>query len=151
METNGINYIRHIYNRRSRICSNDLHTEYELIKNFLQKIVLPAAVTIEKTSETSTNNLINSWLCVERKTDWPYGTRVTGLQTTKSKNIFEGNLLNPAFEKRTPGSLIFFEFSKNKEILVIDVFKDFYTDNPFAYKLIFESHQFLLRKKPVTE
>ena len=78
---------------------------------------------------------------------WEYGARVTGLQPTHLKNVFEGGLKNAASEKFSPESLIFFEFSKNRELLVIDLFKGFYTDNPFAFSLILESHNFLLHKK----
>ncbi len=140
METNGINYTRHIYNKAP---GNRKPTEYHLIKNALQRPFLPEKIRIEP----GANGRTKESLCIFNCPTWEYGSRVTDLQPTNETNVFEGCLRNPALENFKPESLIFFEFSKNREILVIDLFKGFYTENPFAFSLILESHQFLLHKK----
>ena len=143
METNGISYTRHIYNKAP---GTSRPNEYDLIKNALHRPYLPSTVRIEP-STGQRNSSIKETLCVQNCPTWEYGARVTGLQPTNLKNVFEGSLKSAAFEKSAPESLIFFEFSKNRELLVVDLFKGFYTDNPFAFSLILESHQFLLHKK----
>ncbi len=144
METNGVKFSRHVY---SKLKGPTRQTEYELIRNSVAKPILPAIIKIEpNTGPTASKGIIN-WLCVDSCKDWQYGTRVTGLQPTTRKNVFEGSLKNLHIEQTTPGSLIFFEFSRNNELLVIDIFKDFYTGNPFAFSLLLESHQFILSKK----
>ena len=143
METNGINYTRHIYNL---VPGTEKPTEYHLIKNSLQRALLPEEIRIEPGNPENIRNRRET-LCVNNCRSWEYGARVTDLLPTSLKNVFEGNLKNAAVEKSAPESLIFFEFSKNRELLVIDLFKGFYTDNPFAFSLILESHQFLLHKK----
>ena len=143
METNGFNFTRHIYNLAP---GTDKPTEYHLIKNSLQRPFLPEIIKIEPGNPESIRNRRET-LCVNNCRSWKYGARVTDLLPTNLNNVFEGSLKNAALEKSAPESLIFFEFSKNREILVIDLFKGFYTDNPFAFSLILESHQFLLHKK----
>ncbi len=144
METNGIKFTRHIYNR---LKGTESKKEYELIKNTLAKPILPEIVRIELNQDLQNSKKINSWLLVNNIPNWKYGSKVTALIPTGKNNIFEGNLRNLNFEKSMPGSLIFFEFSRNNEMLVIDIFEDFYTENPFAFNLILEAHKFLLRKK----
>ncbi len=144
METNGVKFSRHVY---SKLKGTTRQTEYELIRNSITKPILPPIIKIEPNQGSNACKGVNNWLCVENLKDWQYGTRVTGLQPTTRKNVFEGSLIKPHIEQPTPGSLIFFEFSRNNELLVIDIFKDFYTGNPFAFSLLLESHQFILSKK----
>lgn len=139
-----IKFTRHIYNR---LKGTDWNTEYELIKNFHNKPVLPRIIRIEPNRGYNNSKGIKDWLCVYNAPNWRYGARVTGLRPTTRGNVYEGNLINPDHVKPTPGSLIFFEFSEKREILVIDVFENFYTHNPFTFRLIFDTHQFLLNKK----
>ncbi len=141
METNGVKFSRHVY---SKLKGSKRQTEYELIKNSLEKSILPPIINIEHPEATGKKD---NWLYVSNVPNWQYGTRVTGIIPTSRENVYEGNLIKPHLDKPTPGSLIFFEFSRNNELLVIDVFKDFYTDNPFTFRLILESHQFILSKK----
>ena len=144
METNGVKFSRHVY---SKLKGTDWNTEYELIRNSLEKPILPPIIKIEVNRGYNNSKGIGHWLCVYNEPNWQYGNRVTGLRPTSRNNIFEGNLIKPHLDKPTPGSLVFFEFSRNNELLVIDVFKDFYTDNPFAFRLILETHKFILSKK----
>lgn len=144
METNSIKFTRHVY---TRISGTDWNTEYQLIKNSVQKAILPEIIRIEPNRGFNGSKNIDNWLCVYNCPDWQYNNRVTGLRKTYINNVFEGNLIDSNLEKLTPGSLIFFEFSANNELLVIDVFKDFYTHEPFVFRFLIESHKFLLRKK----
>ncbi len=144
METNSIKFTRHVY---TRISGTDWNNEYQLIKNSIQKAILPEIIRIEPNRGFNVSKNIDNWLCVYNCPDWQYKNRVTGLRKTYINNVFEGNLIDPTRKELTPGSLIFFEFSANDELLVIDVFKDFYTHEPFTFRLLIESHKFLLRKK----
>lgn len=144
METNGIKFTRHVYNK---LKGTDWHTAYELIKNSIEKPILPSFIKIENNLGFNNSKGINHWLCVYNIPNWKYGTRVTGLRPTYKNNVLEGNLINPDSVKPTPGSLIFFEFSRNNELLIIDVFKDFYTVDPFEFRMILGTHRFILSKK----
>ena len=147
METNSIKYYRHIYQLDNETA---WHTEYRQVKNTVHPSILPEAIRIEVNRGYNESKNIDHWFCVYNCPDWKYGNRVTGLRKTYLPNIFEGNLIDPEVKTPQPGSLIFFEFSAKKEILVVDVFKNFYTQNPFAFRLLLEKHNFLLRKKPGT-
>lgn len=145
METNNISFCRHIYQLKTSATNYDVYTK---VKNSFQASLLPDKVNICSVPGKETRKTPKKQLKVDFESYWPYGKRVTDLNSTQLSNIYEGWLVDPNVKDPFPGSLIFFEFSENSKLLVIDVFQDFYTHNPFTFSLMLSGHKFLLRKKP---
>lgn len=143
METNGIKYFRHIYHQGK---GSNGTTTFEKVNNSVHKSLLPGKVKLQNNSEKP--ELI---FCVEDPAKWDFGNRISELLETHIKNVFEGNLITLERKRPEPGTLIFCELASNEKILVIDVFPEFYTHNPFVFRLLLEKHEFLLRKKAVTK
>ncbi|MDR5591206.1 hypothetical protein [Christiangramia sp. SM2212] len=141
METNGIKFHRHIYQKSKGRNSNI--SIFEKVNNNIHKSLLPERVTLQKP-----RNKRELSFCVEDPANWRFGSRVSELLETHLINIFEGNLLAKERKSPEPGTLMFCELASNEKILVIDIFPEFYTHNPFVFRLLLEKHEFLLRKKP---
>ncbi len=140
METNGIKYFRHIYHAGKGTKGSGT---FEKVNNNVHRSLLPEKINIR-----NNGNKQELSFCVEDPGKWKFGSRVSELLETHIQNVFEGNLITLDREKPEPGSLIFCELAANEKILVVDVFPDFYTHNPFVFRLLLEKHDFLLRKKP---
>ena len=139
METNKIKFCRHIYHLSKKSASKT----YEKVNNTVHRSVLTDTIKLQQSGGKT-----EIYFCVTNPRNWDFGSRVSVLLETNLKNVFEGNLSSIDTERPEPGTLLFCEFSANHKVLVIDVFPGFYTQNPFAFSLLLEKHDFLLRKKP---
>ena len=144
MQTNGINYVRHIY---TLLKGPNNAGCYQLIKNNVKHTILPEAVKIELNSDLKNNSLTQKWLILVPEKGKNLSKKRIGIAKTGFNNIYEGSMPDLDNSSNTGGNLIFFEFSNNDELLVIDIFKNFNTQNPFAFKFLLENHEFLIQKK----
>lgn len=144
MQTNEINYVRHVYSLskgpKNKGC-------YHLIKNNIKNTLLPEAIRIEVNRDLKKTGLIEKWLILIPSESTNLHKKRIGIARTGLNNIYEGSIADLNNNSTTGENLIFFEFSNNDELLIIDIFKNFNTQNPFAFKFLLENHEFLIQKK----
>ena len=144
MQTNGINYVRHVY---SLLKGSKNKGCYHLIKNNIKNTLLPEAIKIEVNRDLKKTGLIEKWLILIPSESTNLHKKRIGIARTGLNNIYEGSVADLNNNSTKGENLIFFEFSNNDELLIIDFFKNFNTQNPFAFKFLLENHEFLLQKK----
>ena len=120
---NTPDFIRHTYKVTSELKS---YTVYALDEVTGNKNLLTDILRIEKFQGKSNASNINDYLRLRNTTNWSKCEQVTGLRPTIKDDLFYGdwrNLDNPKLPTKT---LLMFSFSKDKQILFLDVYRGFY-------------------------
>lgn len=115
-------YIRHTYKVTSELKS---YTIYELVEVVGNKNLLTDILRIEKFQCKSNATNIEKYLRLRTTSNWSKSELITGLRPTIKENLFYGDWRR--LENSNPiKTLIMFSFSKDKQTLIIDVYRGFY-------------------------
>jgi len=124
-------YIRHTYKVINELKS---YTVYELIEVYKinpiteNKNLLTDILRIEKFQGNSNASNINDYLRLRNCSNWSKSELVTGLRPTTKENLFYGDWRK--LENSNPiKTLLIFSFSKDKQTLIIDVYRGFYPNH----------------------
>ncbi len=124
-------YIRHTYKVINELKS---YTVYELIEIYKinpiteNKNLLTDILRIEKFQGNSNASNINDYLRLRNCSNWSKSELVTGLRPTLKENLFYGDWRK--LENSNPiKTLLMFSFSKDKQTLIIDVYRGFYPNH----------------------
>jgi hypothetical protein len=115
-------FIRHTYTATSELKS---YTVYKLVKTTGMKDLLTYLLRIEKCRGKSNSTANNDYLRLRTATNWFDSKLITGLRPTIKENLFYGEWRKTE-KSNTVKTLLIFSFSKNKNKLVIDVYRGFY-------------------------
>lgn len=120
---NTPDYIRHTFKVTSELKSYTVYAVDEVTGN---KNLLTDILRIEKFQGKSNSTIIVEYLRLRTATSWIKSELITGLRPTIKDNLFYGDwrkLGNPGYPTKT---LLLFSFSKDRQILFIDVYRGFY-------------------------
>ena len=116
-------YIRHTYRVTNELKS---YTVYELSTSEGNVNLLTDILRIEQFQGKSNSTIIVDYLRLRTTTSWSKSELITGLRPTIKDHLFYGDwrkLDNPSYPTKT---LLLFSFSKDRQILFIDVYRGFY-------------------------
>jgi len=122
---NTSDYIRHTY-----IATNELqsYTVYKVVKTTGTENLLTYLLRIEKFQGKSNSKGINDSLRLRTSTTWFDSKLITELRPTIKANLFYG-VCRKTQKSNTTKTLLIFSFSKNRNKLFIDVYRDPYPCN----------------------
>lgn len=101
---------------------------------------LTASLNVSKDRHFSQAHNIAYWL-KERDTNLnKWKPPVTGLKPTGQPMIYYGDIPTKRKGRFMPKHLLIFRFSTNAETLTIDVYRDFYTENPAELYALIQKH-----------
>lgn len=113
-------YVRHIYKVTKELKSYTIYSLAEVTGN---KNLLTETLRIETFRGKSKAQNIDDYLRLRTSSNWATSEMVTGLRPTSKNDLFYGDRLNKETNKRT---LLIFSFVKDKQTLIIDVYRGFY-------------------------
>jgi hypothetical protein len=128
-------YSRHIYRLSKGLKSYSIFDLQEVQKG---SQLLTDSIGIEKYRGYSNASDISDYLRLRDCNNWAKCEKVTGLRATKKKGVFHGNRNNGV------KSLILFQYSEDKQTLVLDVFRAFYPYHIGILEVLIRNHAFAL-------
>ena len=156
MKTGNLNFTRSFY---VLDCINDDQTKRDYLLK--QKSVITGPILTERVRIEEDNGyheqsrFFEHWIYFRNDTNWKRCLR-SGLGFTNFENIFEGNisqridLNNNSYnvkELENPKHFIIVQFSSDKTILIVDIFKDFYPYKKGLIDKIINEHNFVYQKQ----
>jgi hypothetical protein len=117
----GNDYTRHFYEVLKVL---RYYTVYQLKDVHNGANQLTELIRIEDYRGYSRGSGFNEYLRLRTSSNWQKGEQVTGLKFTKIKNVYYGDRLHNGRK-----NLLLFQFTNDREKLVIDYFRDFYPAN----------------------
>jgi hypothetical protein len=116
-------YIRHTYKVKNELKS---YMVYELDVVTGNKNLLTDILRIEKFQGKSNSTIINDYLRLRTATSWNKSELITGLRPTIKGNLFYGDWRKQDNLGYPIKTLLTFSFSKDRQILFLDVYSGFY-------------------------
>ena len=137
-------------------CNKDNTARYYQINNNSTDEVFTQKLKIEKDNGFhDRSRFFEYWLYFRNDTNWQR-CRKSGLSNTSIKNVFLGDvselmILNKKTNKGSdwqyPKQLLIVQFSKDINTIVIDCFKDFYTNKRDLVNVIIKEHELHFKPK----
>lgn len=131
--------IRHVYQVQNP-------ERYKEVKHYLivevsnGKRQLPEIANISENRNFSKARNVNYWLKGKDTNQKKFSRPITGLKPTGQPLIYYGDIPTKKNGRFTPKHLLIFRFSTNSETLTIDLYRDFYTNNPGELHAIITNH-----------
>ena len=119
-------YIRHTYKVSNELKS---YTVYQLVEVKVNKNLLTDILRIEKYQGKSNASNINDYLRIRNCSNWSKCEQITGLRPTKKEGLFYGDWRKPNESDTLKKTLLLFQFSTDRKILFIDVYRGFYPNH----------------------
>lgn len=131
--------IRHIYQVQNP-------ERYKEVKHYLIVEVsngnrqLPEIANISENRNFSKAKNVDYWLKGKNTNQNKFSKPITGLKPTGQPLIYYGDIPTKKDGRFKPKDLLIFRFSTNAETLTIDLYQDFYTNNPAELHAIIKNH-----------
>ena len=119
-------YIRHVYSLSNELKSYSI---YEISTVERNKNLLTEILRIEKFQGKSNATNINEYLRLRTTPNWQKCQMITGLRPTKKEVLFYGDWLKSDKLNAPKKTLLIFMFSKDRQSLIIDVYRGFYPNH----------------------
>ena len=116
------NYFRHTFKMSKELKS---YTVYELVEVLGNSNLLTQLIRIEPYFGKSSATNIKEYLRLRDVSNWSKCEQVTGLRPTHKEGLFYGDRQRPGVSK----TLLIFQFSKDRQSLIIDVYRGFYPNH----------------------
>jgi hypothetical protein len=119
-------YIRHTYKVSNELKS---YSVYQLTEVTGNKNLLTDILRIEKFQGKSNASNIIDYLRLRNSSAWSKSEQVTGLRPTDKEGLFYGDWRKLDKSDTLKKTLLLFQFSTERKILFIDVYRSFYPNH----------------------
>jgi hypothetical protein len=136
---NNPDFIRHHFKLSKELKSYLVYENFHVTNNAPN--LLTELIRIEKFQGKSNATNINDYLRLKTTTNWATSEKITGLRPTKKEVLFYGDWLKSDKSNTTKKTLLIFVFFKNRNVLLIDVYRGFYPFNKEILQTILNKYE----------